>query len=216
MHYRYNDEMLSAPEIFKRNKKRRGRSRYLLSVPIEVCDAKREKAIPAKLVYVRNKNKPKDYIILLSTDVSLSEDEIIRIYGRRWDIEVFFKACKSFLQLGKECASRSYDAMTAYTAIVFARYIMLALENRTQQDERAFGELFYDLCEELADIKFAEAFFLLMQAFHDVTAEKLFLKKEELDALFTRFFSQLPETLKTKLLRWIPNVEKSLLGFAGY
>ena len=38
----------------------------------------------------------------------------------------------------KECASRSYDAMTVYTAIVFARYMMLALENRIQRDERAF------------------------------------------------------------------------------
>lgn len=99
--------MVSAPEIYKRNKKRRGRSRYLLSVKIDVCDAERKRAIPAKLVYVRNKNKAKDYIILLSTDISLSEEEIIRIYGKRWDVEVFFKACKSWLQLGKECASRS-------------------------------------------------------------------------------------------------------------
>jgi hypothetical protein len=216
VHYRYGKEMLCAPEIYRRNKKRRGRSRYLLCVPIEVCDADRKVAIPAKLVYVRNRNKPKDYVILLSTDVSLSEEEIIRIYGKRWDIEVFFKASKSFLQLNKECASRSYDAMTAYTAIVFARYTMLALENRMQRDERAFGALFYAVCDELPDIKFAEAFFLLMKAFHDTAAEKLFLTKEELDLLFECFFSKLPETLKTKLLRWIPNAQKGFLGFDGY
>ena len=216
VHYRYGEEMLSASKIYKGNKKRRGRSRYLLSVSIEVCSADRKVAIPAKLVFVRNKNKPKEYIILLSTDVSLSEEEIIRIYGKRWDIEVFFKACKSFLQLSKECASRSYDAMTAYTAIVFARYAMLSLENRTHRDERSFGELFYDLCNELPDIEFAEAFFLLMKAFYDAAAEKLFLAKEELDALFTCFFSKLPETLKTKLLRWIPNAQKSFFGFDGY
>ena len=202
---------------YKRNKKRRGRSRYLLSVSIEVCDANdREVAIPAKLVFVRNRNKLKEYIILLSTDVSLSEEEIIRIYGKRWDIEVFFKACKSFLQLSKECASRSYDAMTAYTAIVFARYTMLALENRMQRDKRSFGVLFYDVCDELPDIKFVEAFILLMKAFHDTLSEKLFLAKDELDALFACFFSKLPETLKTKLLQWIPDAQKSFLRFAGY
>jgi len=216
VHYRYGNEMLSAPAIYKRNKKRRGRSRYLLCVPIEVCGTDNKDAIPAKLVFVRNKNKPKDYIILLSTDISLSEEEIIRIYGKRWDIEVFFKACKSFLQLGKECASRSYDAMTAYTAIVFARYAMLALENRTHRDERTFGALFYEMCNELPDIEFAESFLLLMKAFYDAAAEKLFLAKEELDTHFECFISKLPETLKTKLLRWIPNSEKSLFGFAGY
>ena len=211
VHYRYKGEMLSAPEIYKRNKKRRGRSRYILSVPIEVCDTdNRELAIPAKLVYVRNKKKPKDYVILLSTDVSLSEEEIIRIYGKRWDIEVFFKAAKSVLRLCKECASRSYDAMTAYTAVVFARYTMLALENRVQRDGRAFGALFYGVCDELEDIKFAAAFILLMKAFHDAAAEKLFLTEEELNSLFACFLSKLPETLKTKLLPWMPNAQKSL------
>lgn len=58
--------------------------------------------IPAKLVYVRNKGKRKDYLVLISTDTQLSEEEIIRIYGKRWDIEVFFKACKSYLNLVKE------------------------------------------------------------------------------------------------------------------
>jgi hypothetical protein len=209
VHYRYMGEMLSAPKIYSRNKKRRGRSRYILSVPIEVCAADRKQAIPAKLVYVRNKKKPKDYVILLSTDISLSEEEIIRIYGKRWDIEVFFKAAKSCLRLCNECASRSYDAMTAYTAIVFARYMLLALENRIQRDERVFGALFYDICDELADINFAAAILLLMKAFHDTLAEKLFLTEEELDELFACFFSKLPETLKTKLLQWVPGAQKS-------
>jgi hypothetical protein len=211
VHYKYEGEMLSAPEIYSRNRKRRGRSRYLLSVPIEVCDADRKQAITAKLVYVRNKKKPKDYVILLSTDISLPEEEIIRIYGKRWDIEVFSKAAKSCLRLCKECESRSYDAMTAYTAIVFARYTLLALENRIQRDERVFGALFYDLCDELADIQFASAFLLLMKSFQDTAAEKLFLTEEELEELFACFFLKLPETLKTKLLQWVPCAQKSFL-----
>lgn len=77
----YNGEALSLINIYKRNKKRRGRSRYLLSV---------EKSIPARVVYVRNRNKRKEYLCLISTDTSLSEEEIIRLYGKRWDIEVFF------------------------------------------------------------------------------------------------------------------------------
>ena len=59
--------------------------------------------IPAKVVYVRNRNKRKEYLYLISTDVNLDENEIIQIYGKRWDIEVFFKVCKSYLNLSREC-----------------------------------------------------------------------------------------------------------------
>jgi IS4 transposase len=80
-------------------------------------------------VYVRKRGKKKEYLVLLSTDMSLSEEEVIRIYGKRWQIEVFFKVCKSHLRLTKECHSISYDATVAWNAIVMSRYMMLALDN---------------------------------------------------------------------------------------
>ena len=43
-------------------------------------------AVFAKVVYVRNRNKRKEYLCLISTDVNLDENEIIRIYGKHWDI----------------------------------------------------------------------------------------------------------------------------------
>ena len=52
----------------------------------------------------------KDWIAFISTDMSLTPEEIIRIYGKRWQIEVFFKTCKSYLNLIGECHSLSYDA----------------------------------------------------------------------------------------------------------
>ena len=141
MFFRYNGEDMSLISIYNKNKKRRGRSRYLLSVMVDVV--KDGKIIPAKAVYVRNRNKRKEYLCIISTDTELDENEIIRIYGKRWDIEVFFKVCKSYLHLSKECRSISYDAMTAHTAVVFTRYMMLSLESRESNDERSLGELFY-------------------------------------------------------------------------
>ena len=47
---------------------KRGRSRYLLSVEVEII--KDGNVIPAKVVYVRNRNNRKDYLCLLSTDLS--------------------------------------------------------------------------------------------------------------------------------------------------
>ena len=99
--YGYQDGKYNIKEIYKQCKKRRGRSKYLLSVDVTVGN----EAIPAKIVCVRNKSKKKDWLAIISTDTTISEEEIIRIYGKRWDIEVFFKTCKSYLHLAKECRS---------------------------------------------------------------------------------------------------------------
>ena len=75
--------------------------------------------IPVKIVFVRNRNKKSECLYLLSTDVSLSDTEIVRIYGNRWSIECFFKSSKSFLKLGTEFQSHNYGAMVIHTTIVF-------------------------------------------------------------------------------------------------
>ena len=111
----------------------------------------------AKIVCVRNKSKKKDWLAILSTDTSLSEEEIIRIYGKRWDIEVFFKSCKSYLRLVKECRSTSYDALNAHTAIVFTRYMMLSVAQRRNTDDKTLCELFFCLMDELDDITFRQS-----------------------------------------------------------
>ena len=47
--------------------------------------------IPVKIVFVRNRNKKSECLYLLSTDCSLSDAEVVRIYGNRWSINVFSK-----------------------------------------------------------------------------------------------------------------------------
>lgn len=46
--------------------------------------------------------KRKEYLCLISTDVNLDENEIVRIHEKHWDIEVFLKVCKSHLNLSRE------------------------------------------------------------------------------------------------------------------
>ena len=167
--FRYNGEMLSDKAIYQRSKKRRGRAKYLLSVEIDVCYG--EETIPARLVFVRNRNKKSDYLVLLSTDLSLTEREVIQLYGKRWDIEVFFKTCKSVLNLTAECRSVSYDAMCAQTALVFTRYIFLAVSIREDKDDRSAGPLFCLVCDEIADISFSAAMEKLQQFLEKVFRE---------------------------------------------
>ena len=197
MFFRFNGEDMPLTTIYNKNKKRRGRSRYLLSVQIDVV--KDGKSIPAKVVYVRNKNKRNEYLCLISTDISLSENEIIRIYGKRWDIEVFFKVCKSYLNLSKECRSISYDAMTAHTAIVFARYMMLSLESREANDPRSMGELFLYFSDELSDITWIQAFQMMLQMFRTLLADQIDISNEKIDEMVDAFMDAIPALLKSKL-----------------
>ena len=188
--FRYNGRMQSAPSIFRASKKRRGRSKYLLSVEAEAV--KDGKATSVKLVFVRNRNNKKEYLILVSTDISLTEEEIIQTYGKRWDIEVFFKMCKSFLKLGKEIQSMSYDAMTAHVSIVFARYMMLSLEQRRNVDGRSFGGMYYDAYDELQDLRYLDALALLLKKLTDAVKERVVFLEKELDCMLDSFLKNLP------------------------
>lgn len=121
--------------------------------------------IPVKIVFVRNRNKKSECLYLLSTDTSLNNAEIVRIYGNRWSIEWFFKASKSFLKLGSEFQSRSYGAMVSHTTIVFTRYIILEWIRRNQNDQKSYGELFFMYCEDIQDMDLTNALQSLMALF---------------------------------------------------
>lgn len=121
--------------------------------------------IPIKIVFVRNRNKKSECLYLLSTDVSLSDTEIVRIYGNRWSIECFFRSSKSFLKLGTEFQSHNYGAMVSHTTIVFTRYIILEWIRRNQNDQKTYGELFLMFCDDIQDMDLTSAPQSLMALF---------------------------------------------------
>ena len=194
--YGYAGKTLNIKEIYAQNKKRRGKSKYLLSVDVTLG---KDNPIPAKIVCVRNKANRKDWLAFICTNISLTEDEIIRIYGKRWQIEVFFKTCKSCLNLIGECHSLSYDALTAHTAIVFVRYMLLALEQRNNEDQRTLGELFFFLVDEMADITFVRSLSILMEAMLASLQEIFRLSDGQLSEFVVDFESRLPKYLRNAL-----------------
>ncbi len=147
MFFRYNGEDMSLTSIYNKNKKRRGRSRYLLSVMVDVV--KDGEIIPAKVVYVRN--------------------------------------------------SLSYDAMTAHTAVVFTRYMMLSLESRESNDNRSLGELFLYFSDEMSDITWIQAFQMLFQMFRRMLSDNTELSDEKIAELADAFMNTHPVVLKTQL-----------------
>ena len=64
-----HENKLDVKEIYSRNKKRRGRSKYLLSVEVRITD-KDGRTMPARLVYARNRSKRKDWVCFVCTDLS--------------------------------------------------------------------------------------------------------------------------------------------------
>lgn len=196
--YLLGDEKMTLSQIYASAKKRRGKSKYLLSVPVKLY-SKEGETIDARIVYVRDRNNKKNWIALISTDMNLTEEEIIQLYGKRWDIEVFFKVCKSYLNLGKEFQGLSYDAITAHTAVVLTRYMILALEKRQNEDPRALGELFFLCYDEVADIQFSEALELILSLLRNVLEESLFLTDEQISQLIDAFIAKLPEYFRAKM-----------------
>ena len=156
IHYGYNGRHMDLMAIYRNLKKRPGRARILASTIVTLKDGPR-----VKLVFVRDRHK-KDWLALMSTDIELANEDIVRIYGKRWDIEVFFKMAKQHLKLAKEIQCRDFDALIAHTSIVFMRYMFLAYQCRMETDHRTFGDLFYACCEEMADISFIEALYRIL------------------------------------------------------
>jgi len=198
-HYLYNGESLPISKIYSSNRKRRGRSRYLLSVGIEVKHKDYKHTIPARLVFVRDKNDRKKWIALLSTDTKLTEDEIVALYGKRWDIEPYHKVIKSYLHLENEYKVRSYDSVTAHAAIVMTRYMMLSYESIRGKDDRSVCELFYVTCKELDDISFSFAFELILSTIKQSANEYLHMTRTQINAYVECFMSSLPAFIKSKL-----------------
>jgi hypothetical protein len=156
IHYGYHGHQMDLMAIYRKLKKRRGRAKVKASAIVALKDGP-----TVKLVFVRDRRK-KDWLALMSTDLELSNEEIIRIYGKRWDIEVFFKMAKQHLKLAKEIQCRDFDALIAHTSIVFMRYMFLAYQCRIETDQRTFGDLFYACCDEMADISFIEALYRIV------------------------------------------------------
>ena len=200
VHYEHDGRRLTLKELYSAVKKRRGRAKILASVIASIGRDEKDKPVLAKIVFVRDRNRSRQWLALLSTDTNLSDDEVIRIYGKRWDIECFFKVSKSHLRLAKELQGRTYDQMFAHTTIVFARYIMLATAARDERDPKTIGVLFFECCDELEDIRFADALRLLIDLLKSIISDVDTENNIEFDKVIEQFISHLPNAIKGKLV----------------
>ncbi len=161
-----------------------------------VCVKTGKHHIPVKLVFVRNRNKKSECIVILTTDCSLSDSEVIRIYGRRWSIEVFFRAAKSLLDLGDEFQGLSYDLTVSSTAIVFTRYIILEWMRRKNNDQKTICELFYVCCDDIQDIELSTALRSLLKILSEGIKNRAITITNEIKMQLINWFVSQPTFIK--------------------
>lgn len=183
-------------QLYNQIKKRRGKAAIKGSQIVEIKTG--DVTIQAKIVFVKNRNKKRSWLAILSTDTSLSDEEIVRIYGKRWDIEVFFKMMKQFLNLNGEVELRSYDGMIAHISIVMLRYIFLTVEQRNSADDRTFGGIFLELIEEMKDITVLDALNRIMFLAFEKIKELKYVSKEIAENILDVFMAIANDKYKLK------------------
>jgi IS4 transposase len=194
---------LTLKDLYRSVRKRCGRAKILAEVLVTIGPDEHGNPVAAKIVFVRDR-RSKRWLALLATDTTLTAEEIVKLYGRRWDIETFFKMAKSFLKLAKEFQSRSFDALVAHATVVCCRYIMLELSRRTTNDPRTLGTLFHAVCDELRQHSFTEALALLLKELVETLSNVVGTCTEQMQQLIQRFIGALPRVFRERLLLLAP------------
>lgn len=192
--YLVNKKHVDLKELYRLAEPTTGNKEILRSIRTTMANG-----VQVKVVFVRNRNKKREWLAILSTDCTLTEQEMIRIYGMRWDIEVFFKTTKSLLKLQKEFQGRSYDLLVSHTTIVFSRYILLSWQNRCGTDDRTLGGMFYELCDEINELDWAIALQQLVELLEDALEKSSKSFKKLIRSQLQQWFSGLPNYIRVYL-----------------
>ncbi len=110
-----------------------------------------KKAGKIKIVFIKTKE---NLIPIVSTDLEITDDEIIEIYRRRWDIEQGYKELREHFGFGKE-ENRIYEAIIARITLSFFTYNIVSYINRIANEPKTIGGLFKDLECELTTLAIA-------------------------------------------------------------
>jgi len=137
---------------------------YALAKPFIHCEqgfaalgVKLRNGTSMSITFVCDNCGKRGWLAIGTTDLSLSPKQVISLYSRRWDIEVFFKTVKSCLGFAKECQSRSFDAIVCSVSVVFTRHMILTWVNLTLPVQETDGQLFFRLFDEIREYSLPEA-----------------------------------------------------------
>jgi len=111
-----------------------------------------------KIVFIKTKEK---LIPIVSTDLEITDEEIIETYKRRWDIEQGYKELRQHFGFGQE-ENRIYEALVARITLSFFTYNIVSYINRIANEPQTIGGLFKDLECELHTLAIAMQTFIII------------------------------------------------------
>ncbi|MCB9097835.1 MAG: transposase [Arcobacter sp.] len=109
-----------------------------------------------KIVFIKTKE---NLIPIISTNINLSDIEIINTYKKRWNIEQGYKDLREYFQFGKE-ENRIYEALIARITLSFLAYNLTSYINRISNEPQTLGNLFRDLECQLETLAISMELFL--------------------------------------------------------
>ena len=109
-----------------------------------------------KIVFIRTKE---NLIPIFSTNIHLSDLEIINTYKKRWNIEQGYKDLREYFQFGKE-ENRIFEALIARITLSFLAYNLTSYINRINNEPQTLGNLFRDLECQLETLAISMEIFL--------------------------------------------------------
>ena len=133
MYYRFQGKMYTATQLFKMQRRRMTKNSthrfvtgsLIVELNLEADSKKEPRWIKVKLLFSKEKKCNADnWIVILCTDIGYSDEKVIRLYSRRWAVEVYFKEVKQNLGF---LANQSGDYCTHYSTLHLTtlRYLVL-------------------------------------------------------------------------------------------
>ncbi|MBQ9221989.1 transposase [Succinivibrio sp.] len=185
---------------------------FSVTVVAATADEKVSEGIKLKLVFVSKRNNPDEFVVISSTDLTLSDEQIVKYYSRRWKIEVNFENQKQYLGLGSESISVKFDNLAAFSNLSSIRASILEFKRRIESDVRAIGTLGKCIQEQIRKMPIAHSLLILIasiKALPEVLAKKKIITEEQIKAvrreislLIRNWFSRLISYVVEFIKRW--------------
>ena len=193
VYFRYRGREMDVKRLYAtlKQSKRLIHQHYLYS-PIVQYDMDGTK-MAMKLVFVTKKGAKGRFLVLATTKTNLRPERIIQMYGRRWQIEGYFKVAKQYLRFDATQV-RGYDGLCAHMVMVMMSYDLLALCQSGQTEERTLGDFFFYYGKALPDTGIARALSWLMAQLIGI-ASTYHEAQSVINQIMSEFMQKLPKTL---------------------
>lgn len=198
IYYQYRGRQYSVKALYKRLQasKYQPKQAYQYSCFVEAHVG--NKKFKLRLVFVANRARQDDYLVLATTQLGLQPQAIIQLYARRWQIENYFKVAKQYLRLDKSQV-QNYDGLCGHLAIVMMTYDLLAWQERQNQDDRTIGDLFFIMNEAMPDIELSQALVWLLNSLKTIINHEVYARRAQIIQMMNQFFTFLPKRLVSLL-----------------